>query len=356
MGKKINVLFAPGNTASMPDITLQALNKLPDIEAFGVSYGSSPYWSFGKGWSIIERPSFRSNPVMAFFRFMQSRWVMMKSIYKADILMWHWDINLFDYYLVKLMSKPIFVEWIGSDIRSPDTLFPLNPYYKIAWENGDWDYPIESATRSRGIQKKFKELNALPMVCVEISLFIDKSLFPHHRPFFQRIDLSNYVPVFPDPEQDRPVLVHTPSATGTKGTRYVREIIEQLRSEGYTFEYIEIHGKPRQEALNAIQKADLFIDQFIVGSYGLATCEAMAMGKPVFCYIMPSVADLLPPECPIVNSTYEELRAKLITFINDPMLRNQTGKQGRLFAEKYHDADKIALELHQLFIETLTKG
>lgn len=353
MGKKINILFAPSNTASMPDITLQALNRRPEIQAKGISWGRTMYWSFGENWKIIEVSSLRKHPLKRIAQYISYKYAIAKGILWADILMWHWDIDTFEYYLIKLLRKPIFVEWIGSDIRVPEIVSNENQYYKEAWDNGDWDYKMESRERSNRIQKKFYDLKAMPTVCVEMSLHLNRNFFPTNITFYQRIDIRNYKAAYPSSDSTIPVLVHTPSATGTKGTRYVREAIEQLREKGFQFEYVEIHNKTRQEALSAIQQADIFIDQFIVGSYGLATCEAMAMGKPVLCYLMDSVKNLLPADCPIVNTNLNTLLATLETYITNAGLRNETGIRSRAFAEQYHDADKIAIQLETLYKETL---
>lgn len=353
MKKKINVLFAPANTASMPDITLQALNRLDSVDAKGISFANHHYWTFGPNWKIFTYTSFRKNPLKRILEIISSKWALWKGIYRADLLMWHWDIEPIDYWMVRLMRKPIFVEWIGSDIRVPDFLFNVNPYYKKVWDDGEWDYMQESKTRSDDIQKRFRKLNATALLCPEISLFLNPQYFSSFTLFYQRIDLKNYTPRYPDPQKNIPTLVHTPSAKGTKGTKYVRQAIENLKKKGLPLEYIEIHNKTRQEALNAIGQADIFIDQFIVGSYGLATCEAMAMGKPVLCYLMPCVTEKLPVDCPIVNTTLETLETTLEEYILQPDLRNKTGQAGRRFVEAYHDADKIALQLEKIYKETL---
>ena len=353
MSKEIKVLFAPSNMASMPNLTIQALNKLPGIKAKGISYGISHYWTFGPNWKIIEVTSFKVNALKRIFQFITFKYELFKGILWADILMWTWDIDRFEFFLIKLFKKKIFIEWLGSDIRVPDILFQHNLYYKNAWANGDWDYMSESQLRSDTIQEKFYKLKATPLLCIEMSLFLNRNFFPNYVSFFQRIDINNYLPQYPSPHSNNPVLVHTPSATGTKGTRYVREIVEKFRAKGMQFEYIEIHNKSRQEALDAIGKADIFIDQFIGGSYGLATCEALAMGKPVFCYLMPYVAERLPKECAIINSNLENLESNLERYMLDANLRHEAGVKSRAFAAQYHDADKIALQLQTLYKETM---
>jgi glycosyltransferase involved in cell wall biosynthesis len=354
--KKINVLFAPANTASMPDITLQALNRLGSINAKGVSLGNHYYWTFGPNWTIIEIPSFRKNPIGRVIASLKKIIYLSKAIIWADLLMWHWDIDTLSKWLVKLFRKKIYVEWIGSDIRNPELLFLINPYYKKAWEDGEWTYTNESQQKSDAIQARFKFINAQVAVCPEISLFLNKKYFTNNITLMQRIDIRNYKAKFPEVNKLKPTIVHTPSATGAKGTKYVIEAISNLEKKGLLFSYVEIHNKARQEALTAILSADIFIDQFIAGSYGLATCEAMAMGKPVFCYLMPPVAEKLPKDCPIVNTSIDTLEATLEVYITNPQLRYDTGVLSRAFAEKYHDADKIALQLEQLFKDKLTKN
>jgi hypothetical protein len=321
-----------------------------------VSYGTNKYWTFGENWVVITAVDIRKHPLKRILQFLKFKYHILKGILWADILMWHWDIGKFEYIIVKLLKKKVFVEWIGSDIRVPEIVFQHNPYYKEAWNNGDWDYMSESRERSNTIQRKFFLLNATPVVCVEISMHLNRDFFPKHITFFQRIDIRNYTPMYPSVDCIKPVLVHTPSATGTKGTRYVRAVISRLQQQGFVFTYVEIHNKSRQEALDAIGSADLFIDQFIVGSYGLATCEAMAMGKPVFCYLQSDVRAMLPTDCPIIPSTIDTLENDLKDYLSNPQLRHQTGIRSRLFAAEYHDADKIAVQLQQLFHEVLDRA
>lgn len=341
----------------MPDITMQALKRLPDVEVRGVSYGANQYWTFGEGWTIIPLTPFRQNPLRRLAQYLGFVLSMTRGVLWADLIMWTWDIDPVNFWLIRILRKPVFVEWIGSDIRVPDILFELNPHYKKAWENGDWDYKYESRERSRAIQQRFHRLRAIPILCVEMSLFLDRQLFPTTgMTFYQRINVGEFAVRYPDTQTSSPVLVHTPSALGTKGTRYVREAIGNLKKKGLAFDYVEITNKPRAEALEAIGQADLFIDQFIAGSYGLATCEAMAMGKPVFCYLMPAVKQGLPPECPIVSCTTDELTATLERYITDAALRNETGRKSRQFAETYHDANLIALQLRDLFTKTLGRS
>ena len=106
--------------------------------------------------------------------------------------------------------------------------------------------------------------------------------------------------------------------------------------------------------LKEIQSSDIFVDQLICGSHGMAACEAMSFGKPVLCYLMPELFESgLPSECPIVNTNPSNLEENLIRLITDGKLRQETGLKSRLYVEKYHNADNIAQELVSLFKNSL---
>jgi glycosyltransferase involved in cell wall biosynthesis len=357
---KINILFAPSNTANMPDITMQALNKLDGVAVKGISVMKNQYWNFGKGWYITVRTSWKKAPFYNLKQLVYRHFIFIKLLLWADIIIWNHFLPKefllfnFEYYIIKIFKKKLLVEWIGGDIRNPEYVFKHNKYYKKCWEDGEYDYTIESKKRSLGFQKIFKTLNAIPLLAPEMSLFLDKTIYPSFELCYQRINLADFKPVYP--RNPIPVIVHTPSSLGAKGTKYVREAVNLLKSKNIAFKYIEIHNQSRSEALNAISKCDLFIDQFIYGGYGLACCEAMAMGKPVFCYLMEPVVEVLPKNCPIINTNLDNLDYFLEKYILDAALRYDAGVKSREYAEKYHDADKIAVQLKNLFKKILNKN
>jgi glycosyltransferase involved in cell wall biosynthesis len=192
-------------------------------------------------------------------------------------------------------------------------------------------------------------LNFQPVAAPELNMYIDKSLFKYVKLLYQRIDLSTFKPFFPDPANNRPLLVHMPSATGAKGTVYVEQAIERL-SKHFDFEYIRVHNVKRSEALELVAKADIVLDQFIGGGYGMAACEAMAMGKPVLCYIMKELFDYgLTEDCPIINANPETLYHVLKPLLIDGTRRYNIGVESRKFVETYHDSNKLALELVEIY-------
>jgi hypothetical protein len=342
----------------MPAITMDILNELGDIEAKGVCISDNKFLSFGKNktetWKEFNVYTNLSNPLKFIYNLILAEYWLIKRILWCDIIIWQWDVKVYlpHYWLMKLLKKPLLVEWVGSDIRIPDFIFPYSPFYKMEFDNKNYTYTNESRKRSFDIQKKFKSLNAIPMLCPEMSLFLDRTMFPEYIPMYQRINLQPFSVSYPSVGNTRPIIVHTPSATGGKGTRFVRNAIDRLKST-LDFEYLEIVNKTHKEALETIAKADIFLDQFLAGAYGMASCEAMAMGKPVFCFLLKPLKELLPEDCPIVNVDIDSLEFTLKEYILNATLRNQTGIKSRQYVESYHDANKVCRDLNAKLLEII---
>ena len=82
--------------------------------------------------------------------------------------------------------------------------------------------------------------------------------------------------------------------------------VEQLRSEGVEIELELVEGMPRAEARKAYERADVLVDQLVVGWYGGVAVEAMALAKPVVARLDPSALARVPArmrdELPIVDA------------------------------------------------------
>ena len=132
-------------------------------------------------------------------------------------------------------------------------------------------------------------------------------------------------------------------------------VIDELKKE-YDFDFTVVHNMSREQALKTMRDADIFIDQIIVGGYGMAGCEAMAFGKPVVNYIIDEVfAAGLPADCPIINANPEDLKEKLVRLITDPLFRNETGKKSRQFIERYSNVNTIAKRFEHIYRERIKK-
>lgn len=357
MKEHLKILFLPINIASMQAITAEALNNIDGVEAKSLVTSIHKYQSVNDTTIVLpERYISRKKPLKR----LSAEWFFAKELKKwmewADVLHYVWGSaypNAKDLKWAKKMGKPVFIEWLGSDIRDPEFLFPVNPYYKQAFYNGYECREMESRDHKKIVQEYFYEVNAIPTLCPEMSLFLNKQLFPQHIQLMQRINLKEFSPEFPSAENVKPLIVHSPSAKITKGSNFIISVIEELKKD-YDFEFVLLHDMSREEVLKIIKKADIFLDQLIVGGYGMATMEGMAFGKPVMCHLLPQVFEAgLPQECPVVNTNPDNLKEQLIKLITNPQLRHDTGRQSRAYVEKYHDAEKIAKQLLNIYSEAL---
>ena len=132
--------------------------------------------------------------------------------------------------------------------------------------------------------------------------------------FYWPIDLKDWQPIY-ETNNDKVLILHAPNHPHYKGTRFLLPIIDRLKKEGYPIEFKLIRGMNNKDARKYYEKADIIAEQFIVGWHGFFAIEAMALGKPVLCYIRKQ--EYLPnwSHCPIVNTNPDDLYDNLVKLI-----------------------------------------
>ncbi|MBI3139765.1 MAG: glycosyltransferase [Sphingobacteriales bacterium] len=350
----MKILLLPYNIASKASITIDALNKIEGVEAKGLFLGGDIKQTIGENVIRIEPVPFSRNPVKWAFQQMRKAWYFRKLIRWADVIHWIWDSaygGQLDIKYAAYLKKPGLIEWSGSDIRYRERAIELNRYMRDIYDRGYEYAHIETREKSDRIQERFARLGFFPLTTPEMNLYVRKDLFPRSYITLHRLNVKDFVPV--QSANQRPLVVHAPTQRVAKGTDHIIRVVEELKTE-LDFDFYLLENLPRQEAMRLVQQCDIFIDQLMLGSHGLASCEAMAFGKPVLCYIMPAVfQNGLPPECPVVNVTVETMKTELRKLIMDPSLRRETGNKGREYALKYHDADVIARRFADYYREVL---
>jgi glycosyltransferase involved in cell wall biosynthesis len=161
------------------------------------------------------------------------------------------------------------------------------------------------------------------------------------------IDLSAIEPV--PPRADGPVRVaHAALSRRRKGTELVVAACEELGLELDVIENVR-----HDEVGPRLARADIVVDQLNSGWYGLFAIEAMAYGKPVVGYIHDEAATRTAAafgvDLPIVRTTKETLAADLRTLLESAEERRARGASGRAYAERVHDADKMADRLIDIY-------
>lgn len=136
-----------------------------------------------------------------------------------------------------------------------------------------------------------------------------------------------------------------------KGTPFLIEAVNQLKSEGHNIELIYIKHKKSSEMRFYQAQADIVVEQLIYGWWGSTGVECMALGKPVICYIRPEWKDFYlkhfpeVEELPVIEASTTTIYAVLKELILHKNLREKKGQESRTFAEKQFNPKNNAFEL-----------
>ncbi len=137
-------------------------------------------------------------------------------------------------------------------------------------------------------------------------------------------------------------IMHTPNHRGVKGTEYIIKAVDELIKEGFMIELILAEKKSNEEVRRLMQSVDILAEQLIIPCYALSGIEGMVTGIPVLSNL--SEEDYTRVfrrysylnECPILSTTPENVKENLRILILNPNLREELGRAGRAYVEKYH--------------------
>ena len=138
-----------------------------------------------------------------------------------------------------------------------------------------------------------------------------------------------------------------------KGSSYVLSAVEHLKQEGFRIQLVTPTEISSRDMRFVQVQADIVIDQLIYGTWGSTSLEAMALGRPVICYIRPEWQQFLAnqfSECremPVISATPDSLVDVLRLLVTDSELRKTQGEKSRVFAEQFLDVRKNCSELIQ---------
>ncbi len=140
---------------------------------------------------------------------------------------------------------------------------------------------------------------------------------------------------------------HAPNHRGVKGTEFLIEAVESLKSEGLQIELVLLEKMKNDKVRELLyDDADILVEQLILG-YGLNAIEGMATGLPVITNFEDEMYTRVfrrysyLNECPMVSSCPERIKEDLRILVTNPALREELGKAGRKFAQKYHSYDAM---------------
>lgn len=149
-----------------------------------------------------------------------------------------------------------------------------------------------------------------------------------------------------------PVVVHAPTHRWIKGTDLIEPMLRRLSDEG-VIEYRQVMNIPHARMPEFYGAADIVLDQFRLGSYGVAACEALAAGRLVMGHVddetRARVRATTGRELPIREATIDSLEAELRRAATNPEEFEEFRSSGPAFVEAVHDGRRSAAVLADQF-------
>ena len=141
------------------------------------------------------------------------------------------------------------------------------------------------------------------------------------------------------------MVVHAPSQKWLKGTNHIEPMLRRLSADG-VIEYRQVVGVPHATMPAVYADADIVLDQFLLGSYGVTACEAMASGRLVIGHVdeftRAQVRQRTGLELPVHEATIESLEAVLRRASEEPDFFLGIRGSGPDFVEAVHNGRRSA--------------
>lgn len=349
----MRVLHCPTNTGGHPSGLARAERRL-GLESTSLSYFAAPYvqdpdlcLDFGRSGLLNELKRRR------FFRQNWRRYDVFHFNFGLSFFYyptWLGFLDFWDLPRLKKAGKKIVVTYQGCDARQRDYCVEHFGTCACAREDcygGRCDRSSDRRKRRR-IEKLLAHADHV------------WALNPDLLGVLPGAEFMPYASV--DPEEWRPApaqaggklrVLHAPSDRIVKGSDHVAEAMARITSERPDAEYVEVTGRPHGEMRALCASADLVVDQLLVGWYGALAVEAMALAKPVICYIREDDLKFIPPEMraelPVIRAEPGDLYDVLQAALADRDELARIGRRSRAFVEKWHDPAKLARRTREVY-------
>lgn len=246
--------------------------------------------------------------------------------------------------IAKLRADGLMVAMLchGSDIRLPSRHAAKNPDSPFRGGVFSLTKKLEAETkRNRAVLDEL----GLPVYVSTPDLLLD---VPDAKWLPVVVEVEQWRAEIPSFERRRPVVAHAPSKGAIKGSELIDPLLSRLDDEGL-LTYRRVQGVPANEMPSIYRDADIVLDQFRLGSYGVAACEAMAAGRLVIGHasgqVRDHVTDATGLALPIVQARAAELESVLRAVICDPRNSRDTAAAGQAFVETVHSGEMSAAVL-----------
>lgn len=161
------------------------------------------------------------------------------------------------------------------------------------------------------------------------------------------VDRERWSTDSPAMERDVPVVLHAPSRASIKGTDHVEAAVRPLAEAGLV-EYRLLEGVAPEGMPAAIADADIVLDQFTLGSYGVMAVQALAAGRVVVGHVTDEVRAGFSGTNPIVEATPDTLREVVERLVADRDEARAAAAAGPAYVAEHHDGRRSSTILREV--------
>lgn len=248
-------------------------------------------------------------------------------------LPWYWDLPVW-----RALGKTVVFTFHGSDVR-------LRSHHEA---DDEWSYfrfsdvpcDEERIAAQLAVIKSYAQHMTVGSV-------LDRPYVPEAVYLPRSVD-TEQLPMVGPSRRPLPVVLHAPSRRSTKGTEFVLQVFGQMQERGIAFDVDLVEGVPHSELVRRYAEVDIIVDQLLTGEIGVASLEAMALGKVAVARVRPEVLEH-HPDLPVVSADPLTLRDTLEELVRSPGLRAELGERGREFVVANHDCRLTGRRLADLY-------
>ncbi len=337
-GRGSRILHAPSNIAGIAGLLSRAQRDL-GYDSTSVEYVAHQY-AFGADRSLkVGRGDSALKKMSAVGRF------ALQALGQYDVFHFYFGNTLFPYpypdlALLRAMGKRIVFHFCGCDVRDRGTT--LRKY-----ELSGCSECVSLACMGKRHPNPSRADVALVSTPDLLEFVPGALLMPGP------VDLLKWTPRSPrlaPISPDDPVrILHAPSDREIKGTRYLLDAIERLKYAGYPVELLMLEGVPHDEVAEFCGRADIAVDQLMIGAYGTVSIEMMAKGVPVVCRIRDDLRAHYPQDLPVVSADPESIYAALEGLVRRPDTWAELGRRGIEYVRREHEMHTVAARALALY-------
>lgn len=337
--RDVRLMIGPANFAGQARRWAAAVSGNPQISALNMVTGTENPFGFEADYVVPHRISAHSGAWQrSFLDYLASNYShvlieaerrLLGGAFGGDVLA----------QIAELRRRGLTIGMVahGTDIR-----LPSRHVSQVKWSPfADWPEvaEVEAGVEHNAAILRQAAANGASLFVTTPGLLVD---VPTAQVLPLAIDPQLWSDAAPQPPLTKRKLtvVHIPSSGRIKGTQAITPILEKLGSEDL-IDYTPITGIAHGEMPAAYGEADIVLDQFLLGDYGVAACEAMAAGRLVLGHVTDQVraeaAKLAGMKLPIVEATVDSLESVLREVIANPGKFRVEAIQGSRFVAALHN-------------------